>query len=168
MADAWAEFDALKKDEIDTGKVGSAQFFGTAADLKATICTAWRVRCSASTAIPPPRPSIRISRTTRRAQPLTGAANYTYHFASGQLPPVNAFWSLTMYELPQSLLVANPINRYLINSPMVPGLIKDPDGGYTLYLQNESPGPHKKANWLPAPKGPFQWSFGCTGRNPMR
>ena len=46
-------------------------------------------------------------------QKLDGANRYTLHFAPGQLPPVNAFWSLTMYELPQSLLVANPINRYL-------------------------------------------------------
>ena len=45
-----------------------------------------------------------------------------------------------MYELPQSLLVANPIKRYLINSPMLPSLVPDPDGGYTFYIQNESPG----------------------------
>ena len=72
-----------------------------------------------------------------------------------QLPPVNAFWSLTMYELPQSLLVANPINRYLINSPMLPSLVPDTDGGYTFYIQNQSPGMDKESNWLPAPKGPF-------------
>ena len=87
--------------------------------------------------------------------PLTGANNYTFHFAKDQLPPVNAFWSLTMYELPQSLLVANPMNRYLINSPMLPSLVPDPDGGYTFYIQNESPGIDKESNWLPAPKGPF-------------
>ena len=87
--------------------------------------------------------------------PLTGANNYTYRFAKDQLPPVNAFWSLTMYELPQSLLVANPINRYLINSPMLPSLVPDTDGGYTLSIQNESPARSKEANWLPAPKGPF-------------
>ena len=52
--------------------------------------------------------------------PLNGANRYVLHFAPGKLPPVNAFWSLTMYELPASLLVANPINRYLINSPMLP------------------------------------------------
>ena len=57
--------------------------------------------------------------------------------------------------LPQSLLVANPINRYLINSPMLPQLVKDADGGLTLYVQNESPGKEKEPNWLPAPKGPF-------------
>jgi hypothetical protein len=60
-----------------------------------------------------------------------------------------------MYELPQSLLVANSINRYLINSPMLPQLKRDGDGGLTLIVQNESPGKDKEANWLPAPKGPF-------------
>jgi hypothetical protein len=88
-------------------------------------------------------------------QKMSGANKYTLHFAPGQLPPVNAFWSLTMYRMPQSLLVANPINRYLINSPMLPQLVKDPDGGITLYVQNQSPGKDKEANWLPAPTGPF-------------
>ncbi len=60
-----------------------------------------------------------------------------------------------MYDLPKSLLVANPINRYLINSPMLPDLKKDTDGGLTLYIQNESPGKELESNWLPAPKGPF-------------
>jgi hypothetical protein len=68
---------------------------------------------------------------------------------------VRAFWSLTMYRMPQSLLAANPINRYLINSPMLPSLVADRDGGYTFYIQNESPGLDKESNWLPAPKGPF-------------
>ena len=75
--------------------------------------------------------------------------------AAGKLPPVNSFWSLTMYELPASLLTENPINRYLINSPMEPDLIRDADGGVTLYIQQDSPGRDKEANWLPAPKGPF-------------
>jgi hypothetical protein len=86
---------------------------------------------------------------------LDGANNYTLRFAPGQLPPVNAFWSVTMYKLPESLLVANPINRYLINSPMLPNLVKDPDGGLTIYIQNSSPGPEKEPNWLPSPPGPF-------------
>jgi hypothetical protein len=71
------------------------------------------------------------------------------------LPPVNAFWSLTMYELPASLLVDNPLNRYQLNSPMLAAMHRDADGGLTLYIQNESPGKDKEANWLPAPKGPF-------------
>jgi hypothetical protein len=88
-------------------------------------------------------------------QRMDGTHRYLLRFAPGQLPPVNAFWSLTMYEMPASLLVANPINRYLINSPMLRQLQRDADGGLTLLIQNESPGKDQEANWLPAPKGPF-------------
>jgi hypothetical protein len=155
MADAWAEFNTFKKDKVDTGQVSSADFFGTAADLKGNYL--YRMAGAVlgiygNTAAEAIYPS---SFNDSSGAPLTGANNYTYHFASGQLPPVNAFWSLTMYELPQSLLVANPINRYLINSPMLPSLVPDTDGGYTFYIQNESPGIDKESNWLPAPKGPF-------------
>ena len=80
---------------------------------------------------------------------------YVLHFAKGALPPAKAFWSLTMYGLPQQLLVANPLNRYEINSPMLPGLKRDPDGGLTIYVQSDSPGKERESNWLPAPKGPF-------------
>ncbi|WP_192560309.1 DUF1214 domain-containing protein [Pseudomonas allokribbensis] len=89
-------------------------------------------------------------------QPLDGSQHkYTLKFAKGQQPPVQAFWSLTMYDLPKQLLVDNAINRYLINSPMLPNLTKDADGGLTLYIQHESPGKDKEANWLPAPDGSF-------------
>ena len=88
-------------------------------------------------------------------QKLDGANHYALRFAPGQLPPVNAFWLLTLYELPSSLLFANPLNRYLINSPMLPGLERDANGGITLYVQNESPGKDRESNWLPSPKGPF-------------
>lgn len=60
-----------------------------------------------------------------------------------------------MYDLPSQLLVKNPINRYLINSPMLPTLKLDPDGGLTIDIQADSPGVAKQANWLPTPKGPF-------------
>jgi len=62
---------------------------------------------------------------------------------------------VTLYELPQQLLVANPLDRYLINSPMLPGMKRDADGGLTLYIQHASPGKDREANWLPAPAGPF-------------
>ncbi len=155
MADAWAELDKLKKDKVDTGEVGSAQFFGTAEDLKGNYL--YRMAGAVfgiygNTAAEALYPSFT---NDSAGAPLTGANNYTFHFAKGQLPPVNAFWSLTMYELPKSLLVANPMNRYLINSPMLPSLVPDPDGGYTFYIQNDSPGIDKESNWLPAPKGPF-------------
>ena len=79
--------------------------------------------------------------------------NYTLTFAAGQLPPVNAFWSVTMYDGKTELLIKNPINRYLINSPMLPGLKKNADGSLTIYIQKESPGKAKESNWLPAPDG---------------
>lgn len=156
MTDAWTEFDAFKKEKVDTGEVGSAQFFGTAEDLKDNYL--YRMAGAVfgiygNTAAEALYPGI-VNDST--GAPLTGADKYVVKFPAGQLPPVNAFWSLTMYELPQSLLVANPMQRYLINSPMLPSLLRDPDGGYTIYVQNASPGIEKEANWLPAPKGPFQ------------
>uniref|UniRef100_A0A5Q5CHZ2 DUF1254 domain-containing protein n=1 Tax=Mycobacterium sp. (strain JLS) TaxID=164757 RepID=A0A5Q5CHZ2_MYCSJ len=156
MADAWAEFDEFKTSEVETGKVGSAQFFGTAEDLKGNYL--YRMAGAVfgiygNTAAEALYPALV---TDADGAPLTGANNYTVRFAPGQLPPVNAFWSLTMYEMPASLLVANPMQRYLINSPMLPSLVPDPDGGYTFYVQNASPGIEKESNWLPAPKGPFQ------------
>ena len=93
--------------------------------------------------------------TDAGGQKLDGANNYTLRFAPDGLPPANAFWSVTMYALPASLLSENPLNRYLINSPMLPSLKKDADGGITLYLQHASPGKDKESNWLPAPAGPF-------------
>jgi hypothetical protein len=88
--------------------------------------------------------------------PLNGSkTRYTLHFNKGGFPPVNAFWSLTMYDLPQQLLVKNPINRYLINSPMLPDLKLDSEGGLTIYIQSDSPGKDNEPNWLPAPKAPF-------------
>jgi hypothetical protein len=87
---------------------------------------------------------------------LSGSSGrYVLRYDNGQFPPVNAFWSLTIYALPSQLLVKNPVNRYLINSPMLPHLKHDADGGLTIYIQNESPGSDKESNWLPAPKGPF-------------
>ena len=77
--------------------------------------------------------------------------DYTLTFAAGQLPPVNAFWSVTMYDGKSQLLIKNPINRYLINSPMLPGMKKNGDGSLTLYIQKDSPGKDKESNWLPAP-----------------
>lgn len=76
-------------------------------------------------------------------------------FAPGDLPPVNAFWSLTLYEMPQNLLSANPLDRDLVNSPMLSQLQRDADGGLTSVTQHASPGKEKESNWLPAPEGPF-------------
>lgn len=79
--------------------------------------------------------------------------NYTLTFAAGEYPPVNAFWSVTMYDGKSQLLIENPLNRYIINSPMLPDMKKNADGSLTIYIQNKSPGADKEANWLPAPDG---------------
>ena len=81
--------------------------------------------------------------------------NYTLTFPAGQFPPVDAFWSVTMYDGKSQLLIENPINRYLINSPMLPGMKKNADGSLTLYVQKDFPGADKDSNWLPAPNGPI-------------
>ena len=97
-----------------------------------------------------------MTRTDAAGKPLDGGKhNYTLTFAAGQYPPVNAFWSVTMYDGKTQLLIENPINRYLINSPMLAGMNKNTDGSLTLYIQKDSPGKDKESNWLPAPNGPI-------------
>jgi hypothetical protein len=85
--------------------------------------------------------------------PLDGTNNYELHLESQ--PPVDAFWSLTMYDVPNFYLVANPINRYSIGD-RTPGLVIDSDGSLTIYFGNKSPGEENEPNWLPAPNGPFR------------
>jgi hypothetical protein len=93
-----------------------------------------------------------MTKTLASGEPLDGSKNnYTLTFLAGQFPPVNAFWSVTMYDGKTQLLIENPISRYLINSPMQPGMKMNPDGSLTLYIQNKSPGADKESNWLPAP-----------------
>jgi hypothetical protein len=155
MADAWATFKTYKETEVDTGKQSSADGFGTRQFLNGNYLARMSGAVlgiygnSKDEAL---YPAYFVDATMK---PLTGAKGYTLRFGAEQLPPVNAFWSLTLYELPSSLLYANALDRYLINSPMVDGLKRDPDGGVTLYVQHETPGPEKESNWLPAPSGPF-------------
>ena len=85
-------------------------------------------------------------------KPLVGTNNYALHFDKGAAPPVGAFWSVTLYDK-DGFQVPNPLNRYAVSSWM--NLKQNPDGSLDLYLQSESPGRDKEANWLPAPKGEF-------------
>jgi hypothetical protein len=86
-------------------------------------------------------------------KPLDGAnSKYMIRFAKDALPPVDAFWSVTLYDN-GGFQVANPINRFAVSSWMP--FKHDADGALTLYFQNENPGSDREANWLPAPKGPF-------------
>jgi hypothetical protein len=92
------------------------------------------------------------ARTDVTGETLDGSKHdYTITFPAGQLPPVNSFWSVTMYDGKSQLLIKNPINRYLINSPMLGDMKKNEDGSVTLYIQKDSPGADRESNWLPAP-----------------
>jgi len=81
------------------------------------------------------------------------AHNYTLTFTDVGLPPVKAFWSLTIYDGVTQLLIQNPIDRYLINSPMLPSLQRNGDMSVTIYIQHPSPIAGLVSNWLPAPDG---------------
>src|SRR5277367_5941814 len=97
-----------------------------------------------------------LTKTLANGEELDGSKhNYTLTFAKDEFPPVNAFWSVTMYDGKTQLLIENSINRYLINSPMLPGMKKNTDGSMTFYIQKDSPGAGKEPNWLPAPDGPI-------------
>jgi hypothetical protein len=85
-------------------------------------------------------------------KPYDGANKYIVHFDKGQLPPVNGFWSLTMYDA-NYFFVDNPLNRYSISARN--SLKANDDGSVDLYLQHDSPGTDKESNWLPAPTGRF-------------
>ncbi|HWO31231.1 MAG TPA: DUF1254 domain-containing protein [Candidatus Acidoferrum sp.] len=155
MSDAWNAFADFKKTQFETGQVTAGDAFGTREFLKNNYMYRMVAAVlgiygnSKQEAIYP------AYAVDANGQKLDGGNRYTLRFAAGQLPPAHAFWSLTMYEMPSSLLVANPLNRYLINSPMLPNLKRDADGGLTLYIQHDSPGEDKVSNWLPAPSGPF-------------
>jgi hypothetical protein len=93
-----------------------------------------------------------VNLADQTGKPLDGANKYTLHFDKGGAPPARAFWSVTLYDK-DGFQVANPMNRFAVSSWMP---FKDnADGSLDLYFQSESPGADKEANWLPAPKGPF-------------
>ena len=88
-----------------------------------------------------------------QGQQLNGSSKYVIHFDG--LPPADAFWSITMYNMPNYRLIDNPINRYSIGD-RTPGLKYNEDGSLDIYIQTDSPGPDKESNWLPCPEGNFR------------
>jgi hypothetical protein len=154
IADAWADF-ALLKQRGDAGEVGSADIFGTREHLQNNYLyrmAAGKLGLWGNSEAEAVYPAYWVD---ANGDKLDGSHRYILRFAPGQLPPVNAFWSLTMYDVPDLMLVDNPIDRYLINSPMQDAFVRDDDGGITLYIQHESPGKAREPNWLPAPAGSF-------------
>lgn len=156
MQDAWKEFETFNTNEIKTGKVGSAEAFGTREHLNNNYMFRMAGAVLGIYGLSKEEAIYPIYQTDSEGQPLNAANNkYTLTMKSDEMPPVNAFWSYTMYELPARIMTENPINRYLINSAMLPNLKRNPDNSITIYLQHESPGKDKESNWLPAPNGPF-------------
>jgi hypothetical protein len=153
-------YDAIVKQKDEIGKningwlvgsiLGDRAFFNGNWLLRAAGALAGIYGNSAEEAVYP------LAKSDAAGNPLDGSKhNYTLTFAAGQYPPVNAFWSVTMYDGKTQLLIENPINRYLINSPMLPGMKKNKDGSLTIYIQKDAPSADNKANWLPAPDGPI-------------
>lgn len=97
-----------------------------------------------------------MTRQDAQGETLDGSKhNYVMTFNKGQLPNVNSFWSITMYDDETQLLIENPIDRYLINSPILPEMKTNEDGSLSIYIQYETPSADKESNWLPAPNGPI-------------
>ncbi len=153
IADAWAENEVTKQ-QLVAGKLASGDLFGTRDYLKNNYTYRMLAAVLGIYGNPSRRPCIRPTTPTRTASRSRVIA-VTPCARPGQEPPVDAFWSITMYDEPNKWLVANPISRYLLNSAMLAQFKRDADGGLTLYVQNASPGKDKEVNWLPAPKGPL-------------
>lgn len=155
MADAWEQEKTLEH-ALRTGSIRAGDILGSREHLQGNYAYRMLAARSGIYGVAREEAIYPIYAFDAAGKPLNGASHrYTVRFGPGELPPVNAFWSLTMYEAPARQLVENPIRRYLLNSAMLPQFRRDVDGGVTFLIQHESPGPEREANWLPAPKGPF-------------
>lgn len=155
IADAWRSYRLLDR-QMATGGITSADVFGTRAHLKNIYLYRMQGAVDGIYGNSKEEAFCPVYLIDSSGAKLDGSSNrYTLRFPPGQFPPANAFWSLTMYALPSRLLVENSIDRYLINSPMLPELQRDRDGGLTIYVQHDQPAKDKETNWLPAPSGPF-------------
>ncbi len=160
IKDANAEVEDFKKTKINTKQISSADLFGSRAFLKNNYLYRYVGAKMGIFGNSGSEADYSAYFVDADNQPLDASKHaYVLHFAKGALPPTKAFWSLTMYDGKSQLLVDNPIHRYLINSPMLPSIRRDADGGITLYIQHASPGKDKESNWLPAPDGPFYAMF---------
>ncbi|MCH4869959.1 DUF1254 domain-containing protein [Pseudomonas sp. TMW22089] len=151
-----AEFEQFKKEQVDTHKISSGDLFGSREHLKNNYLYRYAGANMGIFGNSAEEADYIGYFVDNQGRPLDGSRQrYTLHFDKNALPPANAFWSLTMYDGKSKLLVENPLDRYLINSRMLPDLKRDADGGVTLYLQPQPPAGDLQNNWLPAPDGPF-------------
>lgn len=153
---ARAEFATFKSAEVDTGQIPAVELFGDREQLANNYLARYAGAAIGLFAASADEANFIGYFNDEYERPLNGIrTRYALHFAADQLPPVDAFWSLTLYDGNTQLLVDNRLNRYQVNSRMLDRLQRDPDGGLTLYLQRLSPGIALESNWLPVPPGPF-------------
>lgn len=156
ISDGKAQFAAFKKEQVDSHKVSSGDLFGSRQHLQDNYLYRYAGANMGIFGNSAEEANYIGYFVDNQGQPVDASRHaYTLHFAKGQLPPAQAFWSLTMYDGKSKLLVPNPLQRYLINSRMLPDLKTDADGGVTLYVQHQPPAKDLQSNWLPAPDGPF-------------
>jgi hypothetical protein len=155
IADSKADVDGMMK-KINADEIQSSDFFGTRAFLKNNYLHRFigaKLGLYGNSGADAAYFGYFVDSDHR---PLDAAkSNYELHFAKGAIPEYHAFWSLTMYDGKTQLLVANPIQRYLLNSTALKSYKYGDDGSLTFYIQKSSPGKDKEANWLPAADGPF-------------
>jgi len=154
MADALAEFAQLQK-RIEKKEVTSGQMFGTREFLENNYMHRMAGAVNGIYGNSRDEAIYPLLALDNEGQKPEGSKNYILRFEPGQLPPVNAFWSMTMYRMPEILLVDNPIDRYLLNSTMMDEFSINDDGSLTLLIQRDAPEGGWDSNWLPAPDGPF-------------
>jgi len=156
IADVWQkDFSAAMK-RVKAGELGSADFFGTREYMKNNYLYRFmgaKLGLYGNSAAEAMYPTYYVDAQNE----MLDAAKHAYElrFAKEQFPPADAFWSLTMYDGKSQLLVANPLNRYLLNSTMLDSFKYGDDGSLTIYVGKASPSTEKQSNWLPAPDGPF-------------
>jgi hypothetical protein len=150
IAEAAAEFQARAAKETDSMKL-----FGTREQLGADYIYNRNAGAALGVLGNTKEEAIYASQQTEPdGAPLDGRKHWSLRFAPGEWPPVDFFWSITMYALPDRGLVPNAIGRYSLGD-RTPGLAPDADGGLTIWMQHETPGPDRESNWLPTPAGPF-------------
>lgn len=154
--DARGEFITFKSAEVDSGQIPTTELFGDREHLANNYLARYAGAAVGLFAASAEEANFIGYFNDEYQRPLNGLrTRYALHFAADQLPPVDAFWSLTLYDANTKLLIDNRLNRYLVNSRMLNRLQRDPDGGLTLYLQRLSPGIAVESNWMPVPPGPF-------------
>jgi hypothetical protein len=154
MADAWLELAALQH-RVELREFAPACLYGSRQSLGNDYLLRMAGAIQAPFGDSAPEQMCWTYRHDADGGLLLGASRYTLHFASGRLPPVHAFWSLTICKASLAMPMSSSLGARALNSSMEPGLARDADGGVTLHIQQTSPGVGREANWLPTPAGPF-------------